>query len=103
MRQAFINLIRNAMESISETGVITIAVDSVENGMIAVSFQDTGSGIPADQERQIFDPYFTTKKNGTGLGLCIAHEIILAHGGQIRVASESGQGATFEVLLPGLG
>ncbi|MFZ3045545.1 MAG: ATP-binding protein [Desulfatirhabdiaceae bacterium] len=103
IRQAFINLIRNAMESISGTGVITLAVDSVENGMIAVSFQDTGSGIPADQERQIFDPYFTTKKNGTGLGLCIAHEIILAHGGQIRVASESGQGATFEVLLTGLG
>lgn len=102
IEQAFLNLIRNAMESISGSGVITIAIAPAENSMIAVSFRDTGSGISAGSEKQIFDPYFTTKEKGTGLGLSIAHEIILAHGGQIQVNTQAGRGTTFEILLPGM-
>lgn len=100
IRQAFINLVRNAMESISEAGVIRLAVSMTTNNMVSISVEDTGAGIPVGHETQIFDPYFTTRKNGTGLGLCIAHEIIQAHDGRIRVVSRPGQGAKFEVLLP---
>jgi signal transduction histidine kinase len=67
---------------------------------IQLLVKDTGSGIAAAQLGQIFEPLYTTKPSGTGLGLYIVQEIVAAHGGQITVASEEGQGTTFTIALP---
>lgn len=100
MEQALLNICRNAVESISGKGSITISCWIQGKDTACIRIKDTGKGIPAGQEKQIFDPFYTSKPNGVGLGLAIAHEIILAHGGEIRVESVPGRGSTFEVLLP---
>lgn len=100
MEQALLNIIRNAMESISGKGCITIFCDIREKNLVSIRIKDTGEGIPVGEEERIFDPFHTSKENGVGLGLAIAHEIILAHGGEIRVESEVAKGSTFEILLP---
>ncbi len=100
MEQALFNIVRNAMESISGEGFIIISVDSPGKNRVSVRVRDTGAGIPREELGRIFDPFYTTKKNGTGIGLCIANEIIAAHGGEILVQSEPGRGTTFEILLP---
>lgn len=100
MEQALLNIVQNAVESISGEGTVTISCEREGKDCACIRIRDTGAGIPAGEERRIFDPFYTTKKNGIGLGLAIAHEIILAHGGEIQVESEPGRGTTFEVLLP---
>ncbi|MHC1729187.1 MAG: ATP-binding protein [Syntrophobacteraceae bacterium] len=100
MEQALLNICRNAIESISVEGSITMSSGIQDRNTAYIRIKDTGNGIPAGQEKQIFDPFYTSKEHGVGLGLAIAHEIILAHGGEIQVQSESGKGSTFEVLLP---
>lgn len=100
MEQALLNICRNAVESISGKGSITIFCGIQGKDTACIRIEDTGKGIPAGQEKLIFDPFYTGKPNGVGLGLAIAHEIILAHGGEIRVESVPGRGSTFEVLLP---
>jgi signal transduction histidine kinase len=65
-----------------------------------IRFQDTGVGIPTDTISKIFDAYYTTKEEGTGLGLMIVYQIIREHGGRIEVASKPGSGTTFTVVLP---
>ncbi|MFC1535250.1 PAS domain-containing sensor histidine kinase [Thermodesulfobacteriota bacterium] len=100
MKQALLNLINNALESISGQGGITLSVDAKDEKHVSIKISDTGAGIsPADITR-IFDPHYTTKEMGLGLGLPIAYEIIRAHNGDLRVQSEIGKGTTFEVLLP---
>ncbi len=100
MEQALLNIIRNAMESISGEGCITISCETQGKNRVSIKIEDTGKGIAAGEEKRIFDPFHTSKENGVGLGLAIAHEIVLAHGGEILVESEVGKGSTFEVLLP---
>ncbi len=100
MQQALFNIIRNGMESISGEGRVSISCEHAGKDFARITIRDTGSGIPAGEEKRIFDPFFTTKENGIGLGLAIAHEIILAHGGKIHVQSEAGKGTAFEILLP---
>jgi signal transduction histidine kinase len=100
MQQALLNLIRNAMEAIPGEGSVVISIENHRNNLTIVKIHDTGMGIPPGEEGRIFDPFYTTKERGLGLGLCITHEIILAHGGEIRVESEQGKGTTFEILLP---
>ena len=100
MQQALLNIVRNAADSISGSGSIMIALEHSKNHLTSIKVRDTGAGIPAGEEQRIFDPYYTTKEKGTGLGLSIAREIILAHGGEIRVQSKPKQGTTFEILLP---
>ncbi|MCE5334903.1 MAG: hypothetical protein LLG06_09955 [Desulfobacteraceae bacterium] len=102
MEQALLNIIRNAMESISGEGCITVSCDIQGKYRACITISDTGSGIPAGEEKRIFDPFYTSKKNGIGLGLAISHEIVVAHGGEIRVESEAQKGTTFHVLLPRL-
>ncbi len=100
LRQAFYNLLKNAMEAISGKGTITISAVPKGKGMVSVKIEDTGCGLTADEIDHIFDPEYTTKEKGLGLGLALAHEIIRGHDGEIQVESSVGIGTTFIVLLP---
>jgi signal transduction histidine kinase len=99
IKQVFINLIRNAFEATGLNGrlVITINVGAEE---CEISFTDNGPGIPKEAIPRIFEPFYTTKPEGTGLGLTVSYRIIQHHGGTILVESEEGKGTTFRVLLP---
>ena len=83
-----------------EGGSITVSSNRLSKGRIAVRIADTGVGVPEDQQSQIFDPFYSTKKGGTGLGLPIARRIVEEHGGEIALQSELGTGTTFTVELP---
>jgi signal transduction histidine kinase len=100
LQQALINIIKNAIESIEGTGSIDIAVERQAGGRAVIRVSDTGSGLAPEEVGKIFDPDYTTKEKGLGLGLPIAHEIVRGHGGTIRVQSSIGQGTTFEISLP---
>jgi signal transduction histidine kinase len=101
LQQAFINLIKNAMESITEAkGKVTIAVEKEDKNHIVVKISDTGCGMNEEEIEKIFNPEYTTKEKGVGLGVPLACEIIRGHGGDIRVISAKGNGTTFEVILP---
>jgi len=108
LRRAFHNLILNACDACAarQGGAgtsITIALRKVANGQAPaaeVVIADTGVGIPADQIGRVFEPYFTTKKHGTGLGLALVRQTIYDHGGSVTVASEPGRGTAFTVTLP---
>jgi PAS domain S-box-containing protein len=101
IQQAFLNIVLNACEAMFDKGTLTITSKvSVDKDTLCISFRDTGRGIFRKDLDKIFDPYFTTKEAGAGLGLSIAHQIVAAHQGSIEVASELGKGATFTVRLP---
>ncbi|MDM8522918.1 ATP-binding protein [Desulfococcaceae bacterium HSG8] len=100
MKQAFLNVIKNAMESVPDGGNISLFMKSGGKKQVIIGISDTGMGISAENINHIFDPDYTTKEKGLGLGLPLAWEIIQGHGGEIRVASQPGQGTTFEILLP---
>ncbi len=99
MQQVMLNLLKNALESIPGEGRITLAAQPDGTEYVLIMVVDTGKGMSPEEKERIFDPYFTTKEKGVGLGLAIAHEIILAHGGDIKVKSEPGQGTSFEIYL----
>jgi len=97
--QVLLNLFLNALTAMENGGTLTVSWRR-EGGEVEVTVKDTGTGIaPADRER-IFDPYFTTRPGGTGLGLAVASRIMEAHGGFIRVDSEVGRGSVFTLVLP---
>jgi signal transduction histidine kinase len=112
LSKAFHNLIRNAVQAMPDGGELRIepllnsdqqpesdaAPERAES--IAVAFQDTGQGIPPDELKNIFNPFFTTKMKGTGLGLSITHKVVTEHGGTITVTSQADQGARFVIHLP---
>lgn len=102
--QAFTNLLSNACEAMGEEGgELRIRAHSGVSTLhreVVVEIEDTGPGIPPDLKEQIFNPFFTTKKTGVGLGLAIVTKIVDAHGGSVRVVSETGQGARFQVAFP---
>lgn len=100
LKQAFINIIFNAVDAMQAGGKLIITTDIDQNKWIKISFKDNGAGIDEKDLEQIFNPFFTTKDEGTGLGLPIVHKIIEEHGGIINVNSKSGEGTTFEVLFP---
>ncbi|KPK99942.1 MAG: hypothetical protein AMJ90_09170 [candidate division Zixibacteria bacterium SM23_73_2] len=101
IQQVFINLLLNAIESMPEGGTLTVS-SAIENRMVAVSFADTGIGIPEENLSRIFDPFFTTKDQGkgTGLGLSVSYGLIERHRGKLDVKSKKGKGTTFTVKLP---
>ena len=100
LQQAFLNLIKNAMESMTAEGKIIVTVDKEGKNYIVVSISDTGCGMTTEEIERIFNPEYTTKEKGLGLGIPLACEIIRGHGGDIRVISRKGKGTTFEVVLP---
>ena len=99
LRQALDNLVRNAVEATPEGGRVSLAARR-ESGGHAVEVRDTGRGIEPDHLPRIFDLYFTTKADGTGVGLAVTQQIVTAHGGTIEVDSRPGAGTTMTVRLP---
>ncbi len=99
--RAFSNLIMNGKEAMPEGGKFTIKAKALEGG-VRVQFTDTGVGMDLATQENIFNPFFTTKDRGTGLGLAMTHKIIEEHGGEIEVISTLGVGTTFSVTLPGV-
>ena len=100
LEQALYNIFKNGMESISNDGTITVSVKPDGKDKVSVKVSDTGPGLTPEEMDCIFNPEYTTKEKGLGLGLPLAHEIIRGHRGEIRVQSKPGSGTTFEVLLP---
>ena len=98
IKQVFINLFSNAIDSMSGSGKLMVKIES-ENDHVIVIVADTGKGMQQDTIEKIFEPFFTTKDKGTGLGLAIVFNIIQKHNGTIRVKSEEGKGSTFIVTL----
>jgi signal transduction histidine kinase len=99
LQQVFMNLLRNAIEAISEHGRIDIILNE-SDGLAIIQFQDTGSGIDEVNHDHLFTPFFTTKGEGTGLGLSICQSIIKAYEGEIKVRNLPEKGAEFTVMLP---
>jgi len=98
--QCLLNLYLNAIQAMPQGGQLHVHTRSGKDGAIHFHISDTGVGIPAEKQSQIFDPYYTTKPKGTGLGLAIVHKIVESHGGRITVKSHPGQGTRFHILLP---
>lgn len=99
MEQVFFNLIKNALEAMKDGSSIGICLDSDDNN-VSISFKDTGVGMSADQLAHLFEPYRTSKKKGTGLGLMITARIVNDHGGTIAAESTPGEGTTFTIKIP---
>jgi signal transduction histidine kinase len=99
MKRALLNLIKNAQAAMNDGGVLTVATALVDNE-IQIKIDDTGIGISADNLSKIFEPYYTTKETGTGLGLTIVYKILREHQGEINVQSREGEGSSFSVTLP---
>lgn len=108
LRQAFLNLIKNAMEAMEraclpphrQRGSLQVEAHPLDRQSVQITFSDSGCGIPASKQHKVFDPYYTTKHHGVGLGLSLAHQIVSAHGGHIEIQSEEGKGTQVRVILP---
>jgi len=99
LKQAFFNLLKNAIQAMPGGGLLKIGLSSTDR-FVAVTFRDVGVGMSAEELGHIFEPYHTTKKEGSGLGLMIVQRIVRAHGGEIEVRSELDQGTAITVFLP---
>lgn len=106
LTQVIVNLASNAVQAMPGGGKLTISAANEERDggrFVNVIISDTGTGIPEKYIKSVFDPYFTTKKQGHGLGLPMAFSIVKGHGGEISVSSEAGRGTTFSISLPATG
>jgi signal transduction histidine kinase len=99
MKQAFYNVIKNSLEAMRRHGTLRIRTD-LDDTHVIVSFSDTGSGMSAENLSHAFEPYFTTKPSGTGLGLLIVRRIVREHGGELSIESTQGKGLTLTIRLP---
>lgn len=99
LTQALLNLVINAMQAVERQGLIEVRAQALE-GMLSLAVLDDGPGIAAEKLPSIFDPYFTTKPEGNGLGLWIAQQIVVAHGGTLQARNRPERGAVFTMLLP---
>jgi signal transduction histidine kinase len=107
MKQVFMNLILNAIQAMKEGGAITISTRAVTRmgvqpagEFVQIEVKDTGVGIPEENVQHIFDPFFTSKDEGSGLGLAVSHQIVQEHGGFVTVESTIGKGTSFFVHVP---
>ena len=99
IKQSLINLMKNSMQAMSTGGELIIKTGEAEEG-VWISLTDTGCGIPQEQIKQIFEPYYTTKEKGSGLGLMIVQRIVRDHDGRLELTSHGSKGATFRIWLP---
>ena len=99
MKQAFYNVIKNSVEAMKRHGVLRIRTD-LDDTHIVISFADTGGGMSAENLSRVFEPYFTTKPSGSGLGLLIVRRIVREHGGELSIESSQGKGLTLTIRLP---
>jgi signal transduction histidine kinase len=96
------NLMLNGIEAMRETGgELTIASTTVEHDQLLIAVSDSGIGLPDYKAERIFDAFFTTKSQGTGMGLSISRRIIESHGSRLRASPNAGRGAIFQFTLPG--
>jgi signal transduction histidine kinase len=99
MKQAFYNVIKNSLEAVNRHGSLRIRTD-LDDTHVVLRFVDTGSGMSAEKLSRVFEPYFTTKPSGTGLGLLIVRRIVREHGGELYIESSEGKGFTLTIRLP---
>ena len=99
MKQAFYNVIKNSVEAMHRHGTFRIRTDLADTHVI-VRFDDTGGGMSAENLGRVFEPYFTTKPSGSGLGLLIVRRIVREHGGELSIESSQGRGLTLTIRLP---
>lgn len=99
MKQVFLNILLNSVEAMEQPGRIAIST-AQQNGHLDVTVSDTGPGIPKKDLLHVFDPFYTTKASGTGLGLSVVHTIMGEHGGRVSIASEAGKGTRIKLRLP---
>jgi signal transduction histidine kinase len=99
LTQVLLNLVINAVEAMSDGGDLTIT-SAATGGWLKIDVRDTGPGLTPDEAARIFEPFYTTKASGTGLGLAVSYGIIQQHGGRIEVTSTPGQGSLFTIRLP---
>ncbi|MEO7794520.1 MAG: ATP-binding protein, partial [Thermoanaerobaculia bacterium] len=99
LEQALLNLLRNAFDATPDGGRITIALTE-EGDTAALAIRDGGAGIPAGVAMQLFTPFFSTKRDGRGLGLTLVREVTLRHGGEVALHTHSEGGAVAELRLP---
>jgi signal transduction histidine kinase len=101
LQQVLMNLMLNGIEAMKDTGgVLMVKSQLGEGSQIEISVNDTGPGLPLGKADQIFDAFFTTKPQGSGMGLAISKSIVESHGGRIRSNGDGGRGATFHFTLP---
>lgn len=99
IQQIFFNLILNAFDVMPGGGSLSIRAKALESG-VEIQFEDSGPGIPEELRNNIFEPFFSTKDGGTGLGLTVSYNIVTAHGGALDIVNGSGDGACFRLFLP---
>jgi two-component system, sporulation sensor kinase E len=99
MKQAFYNVIKNSFEAMKRRGILRIST-ALDATHVSVSFTDTGGGMSAESLSRVFEPYFTTKTTGSGLGLLIVRRIVREHGGELAIESNEGKGLTLTIRLP---
>ena len=99
LKQVMLNLILNGLQAMPEGGTLTLEAARTRDGL-TLAVADTGQGIPPEALPRVFDPYFTSKAKGLGLGLAIARRIVEDHGGKIEVESQPARGSRFSVILP---
>ena len=99
MKQVFYNVIKNSFEAMKRRGILRIRTD-MDATHVNISFTDTGGGMSAESLSRVFEPYFTTKSSGSGLGLLIVRRIVREHGGEMAIESNEGKGLTLTIRLP---
>jgi signal transduction histidine kinase len=101
LQQVLMNLILNGIQAMEEKGgLLTIKAQLDQDGRVLIAVSDTGAGLPAEKAEQIFEAFFSTKPEGSGMGLAISRSIIESHGGRVWATSNCGKGATFYFTLP---
>jgi signal transduction histidine kinase len=99
LRQALTNLVANAEQAMPGGGHVTLAAHRTETG-VDISVTDEGVGIPEELQTRVFDLYFTTKEDGSGIGLAVVQQVVQLHGGRIRLRSAPGEGTQITLELP---
>ena len=99
LSQLFLNLFLNAIQAMPDEGRIFLSSRFAPDGRILIEVADTGTGIDQAALGKVFDPFYTTKASGTGMGLAVAYRIISEHQGTIEVESKLGEGTTFKIIL----